>query len=105
MQSASLPLLSIAVLACALSSSGCAENRGLILNPNVPKNPVVYESPWGADTFEDEIRSRWKDGEAVLPNKKGMLSLNAFFNREVELADLDGDGILSDQEVASYADR
>ncbi|HHH30594.1 MAG TPA: hypothetical protein ENK57_19940 [Polyangiaceae bacterium] len=84
---------------------GCAEDRGLILNPNVPRNPVVYESPWGAETFEDAIRSRWNDGEGVLPGKKGMLSLNAFFNRELELADVDGDGILNDREVASYAKR
>lgn len=103
MQSAPFLLATLAISSAVLA--GCAEDRGLILNPNVPRNPVVYESPWGAETFEDAIRSRWNDGEGVLPNNQGMLSLNAFFNRELELADVDGDGILNDREVASYADR
>ncbi len=104
MQSRALhpPLVLIAICSSLL---GCAQDRGLILNPKVPRNPVVYESPWGAETFEDEIQSRWNDGEGVLPDNKGMLSLNAFFNRELELADVDGDGILNDQEVAGYAER
>lgn len=104
MQSLPTTFLIALVLSSSLMS-GCAEDRGLILNPKVPRNPVVYESPWAAETFEDEIHSRWNDGEGVLPNNKGMLSLNAFFNRELELADVDGDGILNDQEVASYAER
>lgn len=104
MQSPPSPILFAFSVSFALIC-GCAQDRGLILNPKVPRNPVVYESPWGAETFEDEVRSRWNDGEGVLPGNKGMLSLNAFFNRELELADLDGDGILNDREVAGYTER
>ena len=35
----------------------------------------------------------------------GTLSFNAYYNREFPLADVDGDGILSEQEARSFAER
>jgi hypothetical protein len=95
-------LIALAVLGAALSA--CAGDRGRILNPEVPRNPVIYESNWARDTFEDAVQDRWDDGRAKLPGGAGTLSSNAYFNREVVSADLDGDGILSEIEAQQYDD-
>jgi hypothetical protein len=83
----------------AIALGGCSE-RKLVLNPGVNVSPVVFESDEARAAFVDEVNERHADGYAKLP--PGELSTHAFFNQQVQLADRDGDGIISDAEAWRY---
>lgn len=89
-------------MALVLALAACGEPTR-ILNPSVHRMPVVFESDRAMSRFEDALRDRYEDGAADLP--PGRLSRNAFFNREIEHVDGDGDGIISDAEVELYASK
>ena len=78
---------------------GCA-SKGRVLNPTVGTTPVLFESDGAREAFSDEIEQRYEAGAAKLP--VGTLSKNAFYNQQVQRADLDGDGIISDSEAFRY---
>lgn len=92
------------LLFAGVALMGCS-HQARVLNPKVARAPVVFESPNAADTFEDALEERYDDGAARVASKSGVLSQNAFFNREITVADRDGDGIISDREALRYADR
>ena len=66
--------------------------------------PVVFESDAGARAFTNSVAERYDDGGADL--RVGSVrkwGRNAYFNRQVNVADADNDGIISDYEVTSYS--
>lgn len=90
------------LLLASLALMGCS-HEALVLNPKVARAPIVFVSPQAADTFDDALEDRYDDGAARVATLRGVLSQNAFFNREVAVADQDGDGIISDHEALRYA--
>jgi hypothetical protein len=90
------------LLLAGAALTGCS-HEARVLNPRVARAPVVFESPHAADTFEDALHDRYDDGAARIASRSGVLSQNAFFNREITHADQDGDGIISDHEALRYA--
>ncbi len=93
----------ILLLGVAVLGTGCSSKKK-ILNPTVERNPIVFESPQAAETFEDELDDRYDAGEADVAQLRGRLSLNAFFNQQVKRADHDRDGIITDVEAWRYAE-
>ena len=89
------------VIAAAAALVACG-GPTRILNPTVQRSPVVFESDQAMSAFESALAARYAGGAADLP--PGRLSQNAFFNREIAEADVDGDGIISDAEALRYAD-
>lgn len=83
--------------------AGCRSNLR-ILNPGVERAPIVFESPAAAETFERELEDRYDDGDADVPALGGRLSLAAFFNQEIKVADRDNDGIITEAEAERYAE-
>ena len=94
----------LALVALGVALGGC-KAKVRILNPNVPRNPVVFESPEGADAFDDALEERYDRGDADIKPVKGRLSKNAFFNQQIEKVDENGDGIISDLEASGYLQR
>ena len=92
------------ILLAGAALAGCS-HEAVVLNPKVARAPVVFESPQAADTFDEAHEDRYDDGAARVATLRGVLSENAFFNREVAIADRDGDGIISDHEALRYADE
>jgi hypothetical protein len=93
------------LLPVLLLSAGCAEApTGPVLNPTVSRSPVVFESARGQSTFEKAVTERYRDGGGYIQSMHARLSKNAFFNQNVQLADTDGDGIISDREAQEYAE-
>ena len=92
------------MLLALLALASCKE-KVRILNPNVPRNPVVFESPEGADAFDNALDERYDRGDADVKPVKGRLSKNAFFNQQIEKVDENGDGIISDLEASRYLKR
>lgn len=92
-------LFALLVLA---SLTGCGETKK-VLNPRVGTMPVLFESDGARDAFLIELGERYEAGAAKLP--PGTLSRNAYFNREVVNADIDGDGIISDREAYRYIEE
>ena len=93
-----------AVILALLALAGC-KAKVRILNPNVPRNPVVFESPEGADAFDSALDERYDRGDADIKPVRGRLSKNAFFNQQIEKVDENGDGIISDLEASGYLKR
>ncbi|HZO14884.1 MAG TPA: hypothetical protein VFB62_16530 [Polyangiaceae bacterium] len=92
------------MLLALLALAGCKQ-KVRILNPNVPRNPIVFESPEGADAFDTALDERYDRGDADIKPVKGRLSKNAFFNQQIEKVDENGDGIISDLEASRYLKR
>ena len=86
---------------CA-AAPGCASNYR-ILNPSVERTPMVFESPQAASVFEDELDERYDSGDADIPQRQGRLSRNAFFNQQIQVADSNNDGVITDIEAWRYA--
>jgi hypothetical protein len=99
-----LLLAPLVLLAALAATAGCKDKMGT-LNPSVPRNPIVFESPQGEDAFEASLDERYDRGDADVKLLRARLSKNAFFNQQIEKADENGDGILSDTEVVSYQRR
>jgi len=95
-----IPKLALALIVVS-TAIGCS-SRVQVLNPRVGRTPVVYESDGGASAFERAVEERYSRGDASIGQGK-MLSLNAFFNQQAELADGNTDGIISDSEAGRYA--
>jgi len=93
------PSLTLIIVALGWLACGCTSDLR-VLNPDVAPWPVIFESDQCRLDFVEEIRDRYDDGDAVLP--PGQLSKHAYFNREVERADSDADGIISDAEANHY---
>ena len=64
------------MLLALLALAGCKQ-KVRILNPNVPRNPIVFESPEGADAFDTALDERYDRGDADIKPVKGRLSKNA----------------------------
>jgi hypothetical protein len=92
------------LLFSAMAALGC-KDKLRILNPRVTRNPVVFETPQGAGAFEDALDERYDRGDADVKQVRGRLSKNAFFNQQIERADENGDGIISDKEALRYVER
>ncbi len=82
---------------------GCSGNVRIV-NPTVERRPVVFESSAAESAFEEELQDRYDDGEADVKQPAGRLSLNAFFNDQVKVADRDNDGIITDSEAQRYGE-
>lgn len=99
-------LIALLLLAALLPPlGGCSSDTKRVLNPQVEKNPVVYESPEAAKTFDNAVRDRYDHGGGVIRTLRAQLSRNAYFNRQVVVADTDLDGIISDREAYRYAEH
>ncbi|MEL7240475.1 MAG: hypothetical protein AAGK78_16585 [Planctomycetota bacterium] len=112
-------LLTAATCVFALPLAGCVvmSSKDEIVGADEPRVPISFESDVGFVTFHDAVRrydtrSNRDLGESnvVIPlilasstDKK--LSYNAYYNRQIEMADVDQDGVLSDLEVRAYAGR
>ncbi len=96
--------LRLAVFVAVAMIAGCKSNKR-ILNPTVERNPVVFESPQGADAFEQALDERYDAGEADIKQLRARLSRNAFFNQQIKVADRDNDGIITDVEAGRYAKK
>ena len=96
------PSVKLTIGLMLLAGIGCAKEQR-ILNPDVDRDPVVFESDEGMSAFEEELESRYEDGQADIAQLQGRLSLNAFFNQQVQRADRNGDGIISDSEAQRYS--
>ncbi|MCA9618380.1 MAG: hypothetical protein KC731_05145 [Myxococcales bacterium] len=93
---------SLAIVVALVALAGCSK-QSRVLNPKVQETPMLFESAQASETFRDALQDRYESGEADVTALRGRLSRNAFFNREVMLADMDGDGIISDREAVHYA--
>lgn len=106
-------------IALALPLSGCLimSDKDEIVGANEPRVPISFESDAGFVSFHDAVRrhdtSSNRDlGESTLAipfilasDTDRRLSYNAYYNRQVQMADVDQDGVLSDLEVRAYAGR
>jgi hypothetical protein len=88
-------------LAVSTAALGCGSNL-LVLNPRVARSPAVYESDQAAHAFKQAVDERYENGEAII-GKTAQLSENAFFNQQLQVADGNIDGIISDGEAHRYA--
>ena len=105
--------------AAVLSGGGCLINSGSeqVVDADAKRVAVEFESEQGLTDFQKTVRSRYAAGGGVVSksglaipfviaagNKK-VLSENAFYNAEVEKADVNGDHQISDAEARAYAAR
>ena len=91
------------VLLLLLAACGGPEVQGPVLNPTVTRSPVVFESSMAESTFVKSMDERYKEGEGYVQSMHARLSKNAFYNQHVQIADRDGDGIITDREASEYA--
>ena len=61
----------------------------------------MFESEAASEAFEEELDDRYDGGEADIGPVR--LSRNAFFNQQIEVADRDNDGIITEREAERYA--
>ncbi len=92
------PVLLLLLAACG------AEAQVPVLNPTVERSPVVFESSRAESVFVKSLDQRYEDGEGYVQSMHARLSKNAFYNQHVQIADQDGDGIITDAEAAEYAE-
>ena len=107
--------LSMFVAACLLCGVGCVFNshREEVIGGDASRQPVTFESPQSLQQFTREVSGRYPSARRqghdsfAIPFVIGasttkVLSENAFYNSQVEKADVDANGALSDAEVEAY---
>ncbi len=93
------PLL---LLLSATSMLACSATPVRIANPDVSRNPVIFESDDAMRAFGAAVAERYDDGGADI-GPRLRLSENAYYNQQIEKADHDADGIITDREASRYA--
>jgi hypothetical protein len=86
-----------------------------VLDPSAQRIAVRFESAWAEQAFEQALAERRRRGEAVrgrttggLPlvwtsEERSVLSENAFYNEQAKRVDVDGNGLIDDEEARSYS--
>ncbi len=106
-----LPLSASAVLAagCLITTSGTR-----LVRKNEQRQPIEFESEAGLIEFNNAVQRRGTAGARnrgrssfnlpflVSADRRHVLSWPAYFNDQVQLADVNADGLLSDAEVTAY---
>lgn len=101
----------------SLSLGGCliTTHRDHVVRKDEPRRQVNFESDQGLVDFHNAVHRRGVGGARergsssfnlpfiISANERNVLSWPAFFNDQIRLADFDGDGVISDAEVAAYA--
>jgi hypothetical protein len=102
-----IPVLPSAVVTSAVlvSTVGCGGPELRVINPDVSRKPYVFESDAAETRFEEEVERRYDDGEAVVEADLSQYSQNAFYNQQLDEADTNIDGIISEAESARYQER
>lgn len=92
-----------------------ASSQVTVIRPDARREAAIFESKRGAKSFEDHVAERYARGDAVRERNQGgiplfysaeekrMLSENAFYNEQLQAADVDRNGVLSDAEIRAYA--
>ncbi len=96
------PIAPLLLLLSATSMLACSTTPVRIVNPDVSRTPVVFESDDAMRAFGAAVADRYDDGAADLGSRQ-RLSKNAYYNLQLEKADHDADGIITDNEASSYA--
>jgi hypothetical protein len=113
----SLATLVFTVAGTALILPGClfTSHSDRVIEPGAARQTVKFESGTGLAQFQAAVEKRFKAGEAVhsesdfaIPfvihaETRETLSENAFYNDQITKADVDGDGLISDDESRAYA--
>jgi hypothetical protein len=108
-----LPLLSLTAL------SGCLINHEseVVIDREAPRAAVNFENDEAMTLFQEEIARRKRRGDASLgksgfaipfiiaTSEKRVLSENAFYNQQVEIADVNRDGWISLAEAKAYGGK
>ena len=109
----------VVTAAVALPLSGCLimTDNEKIVDADVPRAKVDFESEEGLVTFHNALRRNDNKGNRdlgestlVVPfiiasNTEKTLGYNAYYNKQIEIADINQDGTLSDLEVRAYAGK
>jgi len=108
---------SLGVLGAAICLSGCLiySHDEKVLEPEAERLTVRFENDEALETFQNAVSKRYRhgDGEAgssrfwlpflVSVSETEVLSENAYYNRQVEKADVEKDGVISQAEAEIYA--
>ena len=111
-------LLFAAVFALATAASGClaSSQQTRVAEAGVRRAPVSFEDATSRRVFVRAVQTRYRSGDARLSRTSWgipfvygssdttVLSENAFFNRQVDRADTDSNGVISAQEAVQYAE-
>ena len=110
-------LLCLALVSVVVWLSGCLIMAGgtKVVNPGATRQKVNFEFEEGQPIFRREFNRRYESGAAtvgsdgfaipfiIAADETKMLFENAFFNVQVDAADVNGDGLISDAEARVYA--
>ena len=110
-------LAMLALAAAALPLSGCLimSDNERVVGANDTRQTVEFASEEGFVTFYNAVRRNNTRGNRDLgesslaipfllaSNTERRLSYNAYHNNQIQIADVNGDGLLSDLEVRAYA--
>src|SRR5687768_13613113 len=115
-KSHALGLIVVPLAACALAGGGCLINSSNreVIEPDAKRMAVQFESEKAMAGFQKEVYHRYRagggeqgSGAFAVPfvmavSETRVLSENAFYNRQVHKADVNGDGTISDAEARVY---
>lgn len=110
---------SLCLFSATLSLAACyavnASSAEKIVGKNESRTVVHFESDQAMSTFVHAVRHRYAHESNLGPSHfsipfiinvndaQRVLSRNAFYNRQVDIADLNGDGTISNTEAKIYA--
>ena len=103
----------------AVLSSGClvTTHEDKVIREDEPRQAVQFETDEGMMQFHSAVNRRSDSGARergrssfnipfiVSANTRKVLARSAFFNDQVRIADINGDGKLTDAEVWAYDGR
>jgi hypothetical protein len=105
-----------AALASSLPDGSLVKStRTAVVDPSAQRIAVRFESAWAEQAFERSLAARRRRGDAVrghstsgLPlvwtsEERSVLSENAFYNEQARRADVDGNGLVDDDEARRYS--
>lgn len=85
--------------------AGCGSTKYHLVNPGVSLTPVEFESDAGMRAFRSTLKKGYADGDARVGSSNRMWSKGAYHNQQINVADTNGDGVISDAEAVRYARR
>lgn len=108
----------MSLLALMLFQTGCLVthvNR-TVIRENEPRKEPQFESPFAQRTFNQLALNEKRRIAATSTRmvaipfltmhvRSATLSENAFYNDQIAVADIDGDGVITDSEAISYHER